>query len=300
MTGLISIQRFGKITKLNILGIKLSLGKKKRVRKLPKRKENGSYDMNNIIAEYLGRSIDFTGVCIEHGWYPKAEAPGCDLKNATKLMLCWSRRNKDIWDKSSPVPCYVLGCPFMLYRQLHKIEKSPDAKGTIAYPAHSLRECKAVFDIEQYCRQLKSLPEEFQPVTVSLHREDIEYYGLDKVYQQHGFKTVCASLENKPFYQAFYDILKNFKYATSNEPGSYAFHAVEMDIPFFLMGEEPYREEDESESISRISDNQYGALATKLFSTGPKTEISKEQREFVLSEVGFFDKISIKELDKIL
>ena len=115
-------------------------------------------------------------------------------------------------------------------------KQKPDAKGTVAFPAHSTIYSRAIYDIDEYCNLLKSLPDEFQPVTICLHHSDIEEYEMDKEFEKRGFKTVCASFNqgDKQFYEAFYDILCSHKYATSNEPGSFFLQQRQVFLFLFL------------------------------------------------------------------
>lgn len=271
--------------------------------------QKGAYGMHSILEEFSGIKLNRKKIKIQHGWSPLDGAFPQDLlkQKHAKAVFAWNKRYCDDWNKKSSIPCYILGSLFVYYRKMKNIKQDINAKGTIAYPAHSTATGKAKFNIDEYCSQLKSLPEEFHPIVVSLHPLDIELYHMDKEYEKRGFKTVCAGSDTtKPFYEVFYDNLRKYKYTTSNEPGSYTFYSVEMGIPFFILGPQA-----SYENTSDVSDNscqkekkiinyKYGKLAYDLFSQSPKGVITDEQKAFVNSELGINDCISREELIKIL
>ncbi|MBR6164261.1 hypothetical protein IKQ26_10305 [bacterium] len=265
--------------------------------------------MKRIIENYCGVKTKLKRWEIQHGWTPLDGALAVDLERDLDLMLCWNKRFQEDWVQKSKVPCEIITAPFVIYRRENKIERSKDAKGTLAYPAHSIKGKKAQYDIDKYCELLRSLPEEFQPVTISLHHSDIDEYNMDKEYEKRGLKTVCASYGqgDKQFYEAFYDILKNFRYTTSNEPGSYSFYSVEMGIPFFILGEPSVTDNSqgadknvEAKKNMSILDYKYGKIAFDLFSHKPYGEITQEQKDFVYSELGLNNSLNKEELKKVL
>ncbi len=259
-------------------------------------KRRGLYDMFTILEKYTGVKTKFKKIGLQHGWAPQNYFAKEELEEKVLFYLHWNKRRKNIWDKNSNIPSYVVTAPFVIYRRMNNITQSKDAKGTIAYPSHSVLTLKAEYNIDEYCRLLKELPEEFQPVTISLHHIDIEIFHMDVEYEKRGFKTICSSFHqgDKTFYEGFYDILKNYKYATSNEPGTYAFYAIEMGIPFFVLGNPSVREN------STILEDEYGKIAYDLFSKKPFGVITKEQLDFVNSEIGVTDCLTKEELRNIL
>ncbi len=220
------------------------------------------------------------------------------------LVLVMSKRRLQAWNKISDIPGAVIGSPFVHYRKSRKIEKDAAAAGTIAFPAHSTQLTETVFDIDAYCKQLLSLPEEYHPITICIHFYDIAR-KRDEIYKKYGFNIVTAGPPIVPgfeFVEKFYEILKKHKYATSNLMGTYSFYAVEMGIPFFIYGEPVVLEKQEEKSpptISRYTDYPMGALATRIFQ-GPTQVISEEQKNFVDEELGVHDCLSGSELRELL
>jgi hypothetical protein len=150
------------------------------------------------------------------------------------------------------------------------------------------------------------LPREFKPITICLFWLDYIDPSAD-IYRKYGFEVVSAGVKianSLSFVRNFYRILSKHKYATSNDVGSYAFYAVDLGIPFFLLGETPTvinqgQKDKNISEVDRMTDHDFGRKTTNLFSTGVRTEISAAQRDFVRDELGVDDAISRKEMNKL-
>lgn len=192
---------------------------------------------------------------------------------------------------------------FAWYRRKHNIIQEKNAKGTIAFPAHSIPDIDDVSNIENYIELLKQLPEEFQPVCVCLHMHDINK-GQHKIFQKHGIPTYTVGHAfDQRFAQRFYSILKHFKYSTSNSIGSNVFYSVEIGIPFFLYGQEPEYVNISNPNFDKgkvTMDYQKEIISRfETYDNFTKT-ILTEQKKYVEDCLGINDGISRLELAKIL
>ena len=263
------------------------------------------YGLHAIIKEYASCPPTLPLYCrYQHGWDPTPKADPYDAQTDKPLMLVWSSSRLKIWNEESSIPAAIVGAPFVHYRRSRNFEKDINARGTVAFPAHSTSLIDAVFDIDEYCKLLKSLPSEFHPITICLHLHDMER-KKDVIYKKHGFNVVTAGpiwVLGFEFVEKFYEILRSHKYATSNQVGSYSFYAVEMGIPFFIFGE-PANLENSGEPLmpskSSYTDYPIGVFATTLFQ-GPTQVIIEEQKKFVEDELGVHDCLSGVELRELL
>lgn len=208
------------------------------------------------------------------------------------------------WRKTSKKPCYCLYSPYVFYRESQKIEKSKDAKGTLAFPAHTTDALEDASNISEYIEQLKKLPAEFQPVSICLHASDIKK-GAHKIYLSEGFDVYTAGHPfNDEFVERFYSIIRVFKYSTSNLGGSYLYYCVEMGIPFFLYGNEPKfinkadPNIEKGEYTSYKTQKSYMELVGLFSNIG--TIISEDQRKFVRTGLGIEDGLSRGQTTRIL
>lgn len=267
-------------------------------------KNKGSiYGYAKIIKEYANFPKWLPLPChFEHGWTALNAPLKTDLETNKKLMLVLNRRRKKAWESCSNIPCEIIGSPFIIYRKKNDIRKLENAKGTVVFPAHSTEFIEAHYDIRKFCEQLRGLPDEFHPITICLHWHDV-LRGMDKVYEKEGFRVVSAgNMYSDKFPENFYNILKQHKYSASNEPGSYMLYAVEMGIPFFLIGQSARRINKGDPNVPlnfNINEFEIGQVAIELFAER-KGYISTEQRNFVIEELGINDTIAPHLLNKLL
>lgn len=263
------------------------------------------YSFNLIIKDYCGfpkyLPVPFH---MEHGWTILSEPAVSDLKTKQKIILVFSKRREKTWKENSNIPVYIMGAPFVHYRRIHKIERDLQAKGTVAFPAHSSTFTKSIYNVDKLCEQLLSLDECFKPISISLLSEDINR-ELEKKYLDYGFNIVSAGNRNDMnFAEKYYNILKKHKYATGNYVGSSAFYCVEMGIPYFILGDIAYEVNDGRDMNvamkNSILDHKNGRIAYDMFNTGPTKYISEKQKQYVYDELGVEDCISSKKMNKLL
>ena len=264
--------------------------------------ETRNYGFNEIIKQYarfpwyLSLPAHF-----EHGWSPAIL--DTDLSTKKPLMLVFSKRKASDWQKVSEIPVAVIGSPFRLFRKLNHIRQKENARGTVVFPAHSTYGIKNHFEVDKYCKELKQLPEKFQPITICLFWHDFVDKSSD-IYRQNGFRVVSAGRKftiGLNFVRNFYEILSSHKYSSSNEIGSHTFYAVDFGLPFFLLGRRPSaRRVKKGHKLYPMANFKFGRLAEKLFDTGPVIRISPEQKAFVNQETGASDCLTRDELAAIL
>ena len=206
-----------------------------------------------------------------------------ELNNDSEAMFVFSKEKQQAFMEKSKKPCYITIPPLIWYRKHHKIKQDKNARGTIVFPCHSIPTEEAVFDLQNFISEIKSLPRDMQPVCVCLHMHDINK-GQHKVFLENGIPVYTAgNAFDKRYGKRFYDILKHFKYSCSNLVGSYAFYSIEMGIPFSLISEQPtYFNHSNSE-------NPLGELkieASPVFKAGINKTITEEQKRYVAIHTG--------------
>ena len=143
-----------------------------------------------------------------------------------------------------------------------------------------------------------------QPVSVCLHYHDINK-GLHKIFLDHNIEVLTVGHPFHPdFIDRFYNLLRNYKYVTSNEFGSYTYYAVEMEIPFFLYGNPAQfinkgDENYEKGIYDSYKNSKQMKKALELFADTTLV-VTPEQRKFVELELGIDTSISRIEAGLIL
>lgn len=219
-----------------------------------------------------------------------------ELTSSAPVQLFHSPVSVAEWKKASKKPCFCFFSPAVFARRLNGVERSPDARGTIAFPAHTTIHLEDRSNVKVYIAQLQSLPAVYHPVGVCLHPTDI-VKGLHRPFLAQGFDVHSAGhFYDDNFSDRFYEIIRQYKYGTSNHLGSYGYYCVELGIPFFLYGQAPeyINIDDANVPLGKFSPyHQFEShrIAHDLF-TPVTTTISPEQRLYSETHLGIRDGIS--------
>lgn len=264
------------------------------------------YGIHQVVHEYLKvpRWVPLDKVCyLEHGINYNYQQPDARLKQAKNELLFLDNQHRVEAVPNKPHR-YILGPPYVHYRRMREMHYRPEAKGTVAFPAHSTTDLESSFDWDAYAKKLSELPEEFQPVTACVYWADV-LLDRHKYFEKYGIPSFTNGyMSDKDYIAQFYDLLLKHRYACSNSIGSYLFYAVEAGMPFLLMGEkESYKllqESSETYERSKTTDEQLNVQAmTKAFSyrwedLGGAVSLTEEQQALVAEAVGTGDWISPK------
>ena len=192
--------------------------------------------------------------------------------------------------------------PAGLVQKKNDVRQVVNPRGTLAFAAHSTPSVDVETPYEEYIVELKQLDKSFYPVCVCMHMHDIRK-GYHKIFIDNGFPVYTAGdTMDIRFAERFYDILKCFRYSTSPMIGSYTYYSVEMDIPFFLHGQEPLLINKSDSNIQEgkyeYATHNYNAVAA-LFGE-PVSKVSQKQKEFVQLHLGVNDCLSRKKMFFVL
>ncbi len=264
-----------------------------------------AYGFGKYIRKY-GYYPNFLPLAIynEHGVGSVVDNPfKHELESYAPVMLYHSPEAVRIWKKFSKKPCYTFYSPFVFYRRTNKIVQDRDAIGTIVFPDHSIPSMDEVSDTQAYIDQLKNLPEKFQPISACLHFQDIRI-GRHEIYLKNNIPVYSAGDDFNLFIERFYEILRKFKYASSNQVGSSLFYAVEMGVPFFVYGNkaENINKSDPNYPLGKLTDyenSEFHQTLDRIFS-GFDCEINIKKREIVERNLGIYDGISRKKMAYVL
>lgn len=201
------------------------------------------YSFGRCYREWLGlpswAPLPFYG---DHGVCIDGDLSEHELKAKPKLHLTWfserAERNRDLAGKR----VLRIPHPWTTFRRRHGIQRDKDARGTLIFYAHSNAGIEIVdYNWDKYFDMLRCLPEEFHPLILCVHRHDVEK-GYHREIRKYGIPLVSAGESSSPYFvDRFYDIIKKFKFATSNSGGSELFYCEELGVRYFLMGQKPER-----------------------------------------------------------
>jgi hypothetical protein len=231
-----------------------------------------------------------------------------ELENQANVHFTWQpikdQRYKVLADKK----VIQITHPWISYRRMRGITRSKIPSGTLVFFTHSTSEVKwEGHDTEEYFEKLRKLPDKFQPVVLCLHMHDIKA-GLHKNLRCQGFPIVTAgNALSINFVDCFYDLVKNYSYATSQAWGSNVAYCVELGVPYFFLGERPelfnITDKNLPEGVvPQYWDSYHEKLERKaeaLFRL-PVDNVTDEQRAFVESILGLDSRLSRWQVSWIL
>ena len=232
------------------------------------------------------------------------------LNNDYPVVFLSNTIQKEVCEKFTEKPVYVIGSLFPYYRKMNEIRQDTQTAGTLAFPTHSTRDISAEVNWKRYAEELKALPEKYQPICVSLYFIDV-LKGAHTFFEAEGFDVCCnGHIADERFVERFYDNMKRFRYTTGNEIGSFMYYAVEMDIPFFIYGSRGRyvnfgKNKDVPDQVYKI-DKEHGYSkheeARQLFCYDDleNVKITESQRAFVLKALGVNDALPKEEIRKII
>jgi hypothetical protein len=252
------------------------------------------YSLGKYLREY-GYYPSWLPLCVytDHGMRGSHKPAKHELASDAPVQLCHSPETKLEWEKHSEKPCYIMFSPFVFYRKKQDLKVSQYANGTLAFLAHTTPDIEDATDLEIYIRELNQLPEEFHPVSVCLHMHDINK-GVHRVFEKHEITVYTAgNSSDDRFAERFYEIVRNFRYATSTIPGSYLYYCIEMGVPFSLYGTPAtfVNRNDSNLPKGKMVPCQTISRVYELFS-GVFTGISEQQKMYVETSLGLNSSLS--------
>jgi len=178
---------------------------------------------------YGDHGVTFSGTYSSH-----------EAKSKPNIHLTWfSNRFESLQLRSSKKVIHIPH-PWILYRHRHKIIRQESARGTLIFYSHSNENIEIKnYDWDKYFSDLKNLPQEYHPLSICLHKHDVNKKVHQKI-RKYGIPIISAGeTSSSLFVDRFYDIASRFKYATSNSGGSDLFICEELGVKYFIFGESP-------------------------------------------------------------
>lgn len=176
----------------------------------------------------------------DHGYSALGELQSHEINSRANIHVTFNKyRYEKIKDSYNKKILYITN-PWINWRRKHGMYPSEQRVGTLVFYSHSITDVDIIdYDYEEYFDQLRNLPDKFHPLVFMFHINDIKK-GYHKFIQNMGFPYLTAGNQNNSlFIDRFYDIARNFKYATSNTGGSELFYCQELGVDYFILGEEP-------------------------------------------------------------
>jgi hypothetical protein len=162
----------------------------------------------------------------------------------TKFPYFTWNKNKYNEMKKLNKKVYFIKFPWLLYKKhfLDKKNLSKIKKGTIVFYLHSSAHIRAEYpNLDKYLKKIKNLDKKYHPISLMLS-QDCVHENLHLKLRKYNINLVTAgNLNSQNFIDQFYDLISNFKYASSAPSacgvGSHFFYCVEAGLNFFFYGD---------------------------------------------------------------
>lgn len=231
-----------------------------------------------------------------------------DFESQAEVYFTWHPKKEQRYKNFADKKVIRIMHPWVPYRRMLGITRSEKPEGTLVFFTHGTTAVKwEGHDTEEYFEKLRGLPDKFQPVVLCLHMSDIKA-GLHKELRRHGFPIVTAgNTLSTNFVDRFYDLVKNYSYATSQAWGSQVAYCIELGVPYFFLGERPklINFADKNLPMGVVPQywdsyhEEYVKKSEALFRL-PIDTVTDEQRAFVETLLGLDSRLNRWQVSRIL
>ena len=189
------------------------------------------------------------------------EAPKQELIDKIPCIFTSSERCFNAFWSAGKRHLFPIGLASIYVHECLKQEKRT-GQGSLFFRSHSTAAIIDSLDDEQAISWLKSLPERFHPVNISVFPFDY-HRGIYKRYQEAGFRLVCAGTEyDENFIWRHLHLIKSHKYVLSTGMGTHIFHSVMCGKPTLVRRvDENYATKHKDFQKNLIEDRSFQQLA---------------------------------------
>lgn len=222
---------------------------------------NNFYGINNQIKKYANYNKSIKAP-IEHGVYFNNFISDNEWVNSgLPGIITFGNYRYETLRKSSEKPIFQIG-PYIHYvdnlyndDELQNIKRKL-GKNITVFPTHSIDDDKISYDVNQLCSEIENIKLKFNcnSITICLYWRDIEI-GINKIYQDKGYKVVCAGHRNNPnFLSNLKSIILLSDITISNGLGTHLGYCLYLKKPHIIIKQDKYRQKvyDNPEKYEKI------------------------------------------------
>ena len=176
----------------------------------------------------------------DHGINLSGQFSPHEVNSKPKFFLTWFKERAESLARFGSKIIIRIPHPWISFRRKYNIKKSPSARGTLVFYSHSNTGIEIVnYNWEEYFSEIKALKEEYHPLVICMSAHDIRS-GIHKRIRDYSLPVVSVGDISSPYFsERFYNIVSNFRYATSNSGGSELFYCEELGVKYFILGKPP-------------------------------------------------------------
>ncbi len=177
----------------------------------------------------------------DHGADPDGALYEHEIKNKAKYHLCFysARYNAIRKQNTCKIPIRVPH-PWITYRRSMGFNQIKDPRGCLVFIPHSVPgiECNGLdINLQNFFDNLKR-HFDANEIKLCIHMHDIKN-KLHIQLRKYGFPIFTVGNTSSNLYvNRFYQLIRNFQAAASNNSGSQLYYCVELGLNYFLIGNE--------------------------------------------------------------
>jgi hypothetical protein len=237
----------------------------------------------------------------DHGWMLNDDVNLSIQDNPSNIHLTWNARIKKQHCFIKNKIFFITGSPFLFYKEDYEIKKKKK-KNLLFFFSHSTPKINQILNLDRLAEQLNSLPQALKPIDVCMHYYDLKKYKY--FFENNGFKVLSAgNVINNDYAKNFYEILSDYSHACSNTLGTYVLYSINLNIPFFLFGNEPtmdnYGNDKNSPRHYKLTDFKNAKIISRLFSK-INHKVTEDQKKMADFELGLYHRIGPKQLREVI
>lgn len=192
-----------------------------------------------------------------------------------------------------------------------KAEKERLGRNLLVFPAHSIRGLNSVYDINNFCDEIKEIANSYDSVRICLYWKDI-LLGTAEHYKKHGFEVVTAGHYYDPmFMPRLKSIIETSTMTMSNQLGTHIGYCIYLKKPHYLIPSEIDIEMNHADGneLAKIEYQNSSKVLKKLkdgdnliedLLSAKEEKIKKDQFNIVNKYWGFDEIKSPQELRQLL
>lgn len=208
------------------------------------------------------------GVHFDHEFFP------VEITNSARRHFTWSK-----WRAGTKLPgkkIQLIQNPWVMYRNMSGLQPRNNRTGTLVFYHHTLPATKLKdYAWDRYFSDLMNLPGEYRPAGIMVHMHDVRK-GIHLELAKYDLPLFSAGNTSSPYFiDRLYEIISNFRYATSTNLSTHSFLTQEFGVDFFLFGEEVVHEYGDQKARLPRERIRTGAMRT-IFSFPPGRDDSRK------------------------
>tara|TARA_R110002072_G_scaffold112331_4_gene241357 strand:+ start:6651 stop:7607 length:957 start_codon:yes stop_codon:yes gene_type:complete len=252
---------------------------------------NDNYGFAHVMKSYADYPVaDSIYATFPHGMYMRDKVVSIsELEADFPNVLNYPPFTTPLWKKAAKTKKIIpFAAPIHYALKVFQSEVTKsERRGTLFLPMHSTKMVEINFDRDAVLAELQELPDEFKPITICLHWQDIEK-GLHIFFRDKGFDVVCAGhFTDCDYIFRWLHLISQYKLVAHCGFGSALFYSVLAGVPFYLTKEQAEIIPHASFKAFHKDSSEYtksglGRLESlrRIFSV-PVSKISREQKDLV-------------------